>query len=73
MAQNMLTTRKVAAAKDGFHADGGNLYLSVTGAGRRRSWVFRFTRDGKVSAIGLGSANAVTLAKARGKPNAFAA
>jgi hypothetical protein len=58
-----LTARTVATAKDGFHSDGGNLYLRV--ADGRRSWVFRSVRSGKVTSIGLGSAKAVTLAEAR--------
>jgi hypothetical protein len=62
---NMLTPRQVASAKDGWHADGGNLYLRVSGEGRRRSWIFRFTRAGKVTEIGLGAADAVTLAFVR--------
>src|ERR1700722_20144637 len=51
---NQLTAREVACAKDGSHADGGGLYLRVSGGGSRRSWVFRFTRDGKVTETGLG-------------------
>src|ERR1700722_13464599 len=62
---NQLTAREVACAKDGSHADGGGLYLRVSGGGSRRSWVFRFTCDGKVTETGLGPVNAVTLAKAR--------
>jgi len=60
---NQLTARSVAAAKDGFHSDGGNLYLRV--AKGRRSWVFRSVAKSKTTSIGLGSANAVPLAKAR--------
>jgi hypothetical protein len=62
---NMLTTRQVATAKNGLHSDGFNLYLRVADGGRRKSWVVRFTRNGRVTAMGLRSANAVTLAKAR--------
>jgi integrase len=62
---NRLTPRKVATAKDGWHADGGNLYLKVDDGGQRRRWVFRFTRNGKVTEIGLGAANKVTLAHVR--------
>jgi integrase len=59
---NKLTAREVAGAKDGSHSDGGGLYLRVQDGGRRRSWVFRFTRNGKTSEMGLGR---VTLAMAR--------
>lgn len=49
---------------DGWHADGGNLYLFVRDASR--SWVFRFTSpDGKRKNMGLGSLDTVTLANAR--------
>jgi integrase len=48
----------------GRHADGGNLYLSISPNGGRR-WVFLFRWRGKPREIGLGSARDVTLARAR--------
>jgi len=50
---------------DGWHADGGNLYLLVRGTSR--SWVFRYTSptDNKRKNMGLGSLEAVSLARAR--------
>ncbi len=49
---------------DGWHADGGNLYLFVRG--ESRGWVFRFVApDGKRRNMGLGSQYSVTLAEAR--------
>lgn len=49
---------------DGWHADGGNLYLFVRGDSR--AWVFRFVApDGKRRNMGLGSQYSVTLAEAR--------
>ncbi len=49
---------------DGWHADGGNLYLFVRGDSR--GWVFRFVApDGKRRNMGLGSQYSVTLAEAR--------
>jgi integrase len=48
----------------GRHADGGGLYLSV-GPGEARRWVFLFRWRGRLREMGLGSFNAVTLAKAR--------
>jgi integrase len=51
---------------DGWHADGGNLYLFVRGFSR--SWVFRYTSPdvGKLRRnMGLGSLEAVSLARAR--------
>ena len=49
---------------DGWHADGGNLYLFVRGDSR--GWVFRFVApDGKRRNMGLGSQYAISLAEAR--------
>lgn len=49
---------------DGWHSDGGNLYLFVRGDSR--AWVFRFVApDGKRRNMGLGSQYSVTLAEAR--------
>lgn len=50
--------------KDGWHGDGGGLYLFVRGTSR--SWVFRYTgTDGKRRNMGLGSLAAVGLSEAR--------
>lgn len=49
---------------DGWHSDGGNLYLFVRGDSR--GWVFRFVApDGKRRNMGLGSQYSITLAEAR--------
>ncbi|MBT7956789.1 MAG: tyrosine-type recombinase/integrase [Rhodospirillaceae bacterium] len=50
---------------NGWHADGGNLYLLVRGTAR--SWVFRYTspEENKRRNMGLGSLEAVSLARAR--------
>jgi integrase len=49
---------------DGWHSDGGNLYLFVRG--ESRAWVFRFVApDGKRRNMGLGSQYSVSLAEAR--------
>jgi integrase len=62
---NRLSARAVATiTKHGRHADGGNLYLSVSDNGGRR-WVFMYRWHGKQTEIGLGSARVVTLARAR--------
>jgi integrase len=63
---NKLTAKAVANAKPGFHADGGNLYLSV-GKGDAKSWVVRIKVGGKIRDIGIGSLRDVTLADAREK------
>lgn len=49
---------------DGWHADGGNLYMFVRG--NSRSWVFRYTApDGRRRNMGIGSFPTVGLAAAR--------
>lgn len=63
MALNKLTLKQVKTLGDGFHSDGGNLYLRVVGNGR--SWIFRYRCNYKSHDIGLGSAYTVPLSKAR--------
>ncbi|HEX7858478.1 MAG TPA: Arm DNA-binding domain-containing protein [Sphingobium sp.] len=61
---NRLSATKVAAIKEpGRHADGGGLYLEVDES--RRSWIFRYSLNGRRCAMGIGSARALSLAKAR--------
>jgi integrase len=71
---NRLSARTVTTLKKpGRHSDGGGLYLAISKDGRtlRRRWTFLFrwkdTRATKSRLVemGLGAANAVTLAKAR--------
>jgi integrase len=65
-----LTARTVATmAKPGRHADGGNLYLTIskTGAGISRRWTFLYSLAGKQREAGFGPAAVVTLAEAREK------
>jgi integrase len=51
-----LSARTVEAiSKPGRHSDGGGLYLSISGEGRRR-WVFLYVWRGKQREAGLGSA-----------------
>jgi integrase len=61
-----LTARAAATTKPGRFGDGCGLYLIVSPTGARK-WVYRFTFAGRVTEAGLGSANVVTLAEARGK------
>jgi len=53
--------------KPGRHADGGNLYLTIskTGAGVSRRWTFLYSIAGKQREAGFGPAAAVTLGEAR--------
>ncbi|MGA7329394.1 MAG: integrase arm-type DNA-binding domain-containing protein [Rhodomicrobium sp.] len=61
-----LSARAAATAKPGRHGDGGGLYLIVSSTGARK-WVFRFSFAGKVTEMGLGSANVISLGEAREK------
>ncbi len=61
---NQLAATMVAKAKPGRYGDGAGLWLQVTTVGNR-SWLFRYGRDGKKRAMGLGPTHSVTLAEAR--------
>ncbi|SCK48932.1 protein of unknown function [Variovorax sp. HW608] len=50
----------------GMYADGGNLWLQVTSP-TARSWVFRYTLNGRARTLGLGPLHTVSLAQARQK------
>jgi integrase len=66
---NRLSARTVETlTKPGRHADGGGLYLSISGDGRRR-WVFLYVSRGRQREAGLGSAakGGVSLKAARDK------
>lgn len=62
-----LSDREVASKKEpGYYADGGGLWLQVSKAGTK-SWIFRYTRQGKTHDMGLGSYLNVGLKMAREK------
>src|ERR1019366_3696524 len=66
--QKRLTAVAVAAMKTpGRHADGGNLYLTIsrTADGLSKRWTFLYALNGKQREAGFGSATTVTLAEAR--------
>jgi integrase len=68
-AIHKLTARAAETlARPGRHSDGGGLYLSISGDGRRR-WVFMYTWLGKQREAGLGPAarGGVSLKAAREK------
>ncbi len=48
----------------GYYLDGGGLYLQVSKAGTK-SWIFRFTLNGRPREMGLGSRHILSLADAR--------
>jgi len=53
--------------KKGRHSDGNGLYLSISDDGDsvRRRWIFLYRWLGKLTEMGLGGLNSVTLARAR--------
>lgn len=59
-----LSARQVATAKEGYHADGGGLYLQVTSSGTR-SWVLRYQLRLHRREMGLGPVALVSLLEAR--------
>src|SRR6516225_5692894 len=61
---NQLTAAFVKTAKPGRHGDGAGLYLEVAKGGGK-SWVFMWKRNGRRRAMGLGSAQTISLVKAR--------
>jgi integrase len=68
--QKRLTAVSVAALKTpGRHADGGNLYLTIsrTADGLSKRWTFLFMLAGKQREAGFGPVSTVTLAEAREK------
>ncbi|MGI9046815.1 MAG: Arm DNA-binding domain-containing protein, partial [Burkholderiales bacterium] len=50
----------------GYYLDGGGLYLQVSPA-LTKSWIFRFTMNGRPREMGLGSNSILSLAEARDK------
>src|SRR5215831_9091295 len=66
-----LTARAVQTIKTaGYHADGGGLWLQVSGKAAK-SWIFRFSLRGRVREMGLGSAYKLSLAEARGERDRY--
>ncbi len=60
----LLTDRAIRNAKPGTHNDGDGLTLRV-GKGGKRSWVLRYTWDGKPANLGLGAYPSIGLKDAR--------
>jgi integrase len=54
----------VSRKSQGYHGDGGGLYLLVGRTGAR-SWVFRYRVDGRLREMGLGPVHTIGLAEAR--------
>jgi len=51
-------------SQPGYYADGGGLYLQVSGGGAK-SWIFRFTANGRRREMGLGALHTIGLSEAR--------
>jgi integrase len=67
-ALKRLTAVTIAALKKkGRHADGGNLYLTVskTPTGLSKHWTFLYVLDGKQREAGLGPVGTISLSEAR--------
>jgi len=64
---NRLSPRTIATkTKSGYYADGGGLYLQISATGSK-SWIFRYTLNGKSREMGLGSLMVVNPTEARQK------
>ncbi len=62
-----LSALTVSRAKEpGYYGDGAGLYLQVSKS-LTKSWIFRFTFNGKQREMGLGALHTITLAEARDK------
>jgi integrase len=65
-ALNRLSARLVSNLRTpGRHADGGNLFATVSKDGKSRRWVFLYRWEGRRCEMGLGGLDAVPLARAR--------
>ena len=65
---NRLVTANLKATLPGMYGDGGGLWLQVTAlpnGGSGRSWIYRYTFNGKTREMGLGSFSNVSLGQAR--------
>ena len=66
MKEKLLTDMAIRHAGPGTHNDGNGLTLRV-GKGGSRSWVLRYTFNGRAANVGLGSYPAVGVKEARAK------
>jgi len=51
----------------GHYSDGGGLYLQVSRFDSTKSWVFKFTLNGRTRGMGIGPIHTLSLAEARAK------
>ena len=64
MTSQRLRALDVWRLPPGLHPDGAGLYLQVT-SGNGRSWIYRYSLHNKEHRLGLGSAKAISLKRAR--------
>jgi integrase len=66
MKRRLPSAREIdALSEPGRYAVGHGVYLQISNPWKTRAWIFRYMRDGKARHMGLGSAEYVSLAKAR--------
>ncbi len=66
-----LSVKEVKSIKRvGRHSDGGGLYLQVRKTGSKY-WLFKYKKKNKVTEVGIGSADYITLLEARRKATYF--
>ncbi len=71
MKTDQLSAQEVRTKKvPGYYCDGRGLYLQVSDAGTK-SWVFRFTLDGRTRDMGLGPYPTFTLKEARERARTY--
>jgi len=63
-AKRLNASQVKAINKPGLHHDGQGLYLQVAKSGSK-SWVYRYTKDGRARTMGLGGYPLIGLARAR--------
>tara|TARA_B100000886_G_C20237300_1_gene413116 strand:- start:262 stop:711 length:450 start_codon:yes stop_codon:yes gene_type:complete len=64
--EGLTATKVKSITKSGDYADGNGLYLRVTKTGMK-TWIFRFSLNGRIRHIGPGSIDLTSLAEAREK------
>ena len=60
---NKLAAVNLKRLRPGLHGDGGGMWLQVTPNRRGRSWVFRYTFNGRAREMGLGSLDTIRMHK----------
>ena len=64
LTQRLTAVEVTNLTTPGLHPDGDGLYLRITETGTK-SWIYRYSTEGRLRDMGLGALSAVSLAKAR--------